>query len=86
MKDKRGPNDLEVVIKKLQLQNRFSNEQLEFASEKIQMLEKQKKYMQDQLRKAGARIKDLAEINKSHQKLVGSLMADKKKPQWDDTE
>jgi len=54
--------------------------------ERIEMLEKQKKFMQNKLREAGARIKDLEEISKSHQKLVGSLMADKKKPQWDDTE
>ena len=70
MKDKRGPNDLEVVIKKLQLQNKFLSEQLEFAGEKIQMLEKQKKYMQDQLRKAGAKIKEISS----------------KAPRWDDTE
>ena len=54
--------------------------------ERIEMLEKQKKFMQDKLRQAGVIIKDLEEISKSHQKLVGSLMADKKKPQWDDTE
>jgi chaperonin cofactor prefoldin len=54
--------------------------------ERIEMLEKQKKFMQDKLRKAGARIKDLEAISKSHQKLVGSLLTDKKKPQWDDTE
>ena len=54
--------------------------------ERIDMLEKQKKFMQDKLRKAGARIKDLEEISKSHQKLVGSLMTGKKRPQWDDTE
>ena len=54
--------------------------------ERIEMLEKQKKFMQDKLRKAGTRIKDLEEISKSHQKLVGSLLTDKKKPQWDDTE
>ena len=54
--------------------------------ERISMLEKQKKFMQDKLREAGARIKDLEAINESHQKLVASLMSDKKKPQWDDTE
>jgi len=54
--------------------------------ERIEMLEKQKKFMQDKLRQADARIKDLEEINRSHQKLVGSLMTDKKHPQWDDTE
>ncbi len=54
--------------------------------ERIKMLEKQKKFMQDKLRNAGARIKDLEAINESHQKLVGSLMTDKKQPQWDDTE
>ena len=54
--------------------------------ERLEMLEKQKKLMQDKLRQAGARIKDLEAINESHQKLVGSLMTDKKKPQWDDTE
>ena len=37
MKDKRGPNDLEVVIKKLQLQNRFSNEQLEFLTNIVKL-------------------------------------------------
>ncbi len=46
--------------------------------ERIEMLEKQKKFMQDKLRKAGARIKDLEAISKSHQKLVGSLLTDKK--------
>ena len=54
--------------------------------ERIAMLEKQKKFMQDKLRQAGARIKDLEAINESHQKLVGSLMTGNKKPQWDDTE
>ena len=54
--------------------------------ERIDMLEKQKKFMQNKLREAGARIKDLEEINKSHQKLVGSLMADKKPSPWNDTE
>tara|TARA_Y100001970_G_C13662082_1_gene568848 strand:+ start:203 stop:394 length:192 start_codon:yes stop_codon:yes gene_type:complete len=54
--------------------------------ERLEMLEKQKKLMQDKLRQAGARIKDLEEINKSHQKLVGGLMTGNKKPQWDDTE
>ena len=54
--------------------------------ERIEMLEKQKKFMQNKLREAGARIKDLEEINKSHQKLVGGLMTGKKRPQWDDTE
>ena len=34
----------------------------------------------------GLDLKDLEAINESHQKLVGSLMSDKKKPQWDDTE
>tara|TARA_Y100000114_G_scaffold144270_1_gene152670 strand:+ start:346 stop:546 length:201 start_codon:yes stop_codon:yes gene_type:complete len=54
--------------------------------ERLEMLEKQKKFMQDKLRQAGARIKDLEEINKSHQKLVGSLMTGDKYPKWDDTE
>ena len=54
--------------------------------ERIAMLEKQKKFMQDKLRQAGARIKDLEAINESHQKLVGSLMTGNKKLQWDDTE
>ena len=54
--------------------------------ERIKMLEMQKKFMQDKLRQAGARIKDLEAINESHQKLVGSLMTGNKKPQWDDTE
>ena len=54
--------------------------------ERLEMLEKQKKLMQNKLRQAGARIKDLEEINKSHQKLVGGLMTGNKKPQWDDTE
>ena len=54
--------------------------------ERLEMLEKQKKFMQDKLRQAGARIKDLEEINKSHQKLVGGLMTGNKKSQWDDTE
>ena len=54
--------------------------------ERLEMLEKQKKFMQDKLREAGAKIKDLEEINKSHQKLVNGLMTGNKKPQWDDTE
>ena len=54
--------------------------------ERISRLEKQKKFMQDKLREAGARIKDLEAINESHQKLVGSLMADKKPSPWNDTE
>ena len=32
------------------------------------------------------RIADLENINESHQKLVGSLMADKKPSPWNDTE
>ena len=43
--------------------------------ERLEMLEKQKKFMQDKLRQAGDRIKDLEEINKSHQKLNGELQA-----------
>ena len=57
--------------------------------ERIEMLEKQKKFMQNKLREAGARIKDLEEINngsnyriadleninESHQKLNGELQA-----------
>ena len=35
--------------------------------ERIARLEKQKKFMQDKLRQAGARIKDLEAINESHQ-------------------
>ena len=54
--------------------------------ERIKMLEMQKKFMQNKLRLAGARIRDLEAINESHQKLVGSLMTGKKQPQWDDTE
>ena len=54
--------------------------------ERIKMLEMQKKFMQDKLRQAGARIKDLEAINESHQKLVGSLMDDKKPSPWNDTE
>ena len=41
--------------------------------ERIAKLEKQKKFMQDKLRQAGARIKDLEAINESHQKLNGEL-------------
>ena len=41
--------------------------------ERIEMLEKQKRFMQDKLRQAGDRIKDLEEINKSHQKLNVNL-------------
>ena len=33
-----------------------------------------------------ARIKDLEAISESHQKLVGSLMAEKKPSPWNDTE
>ena len=41
--------------------------------ERIKMLEMQKKFMQDKLRQAGARIKDLEAINESHRKLNGEL-------------
>ena len=38
MKDKRGNNDLELVIEKLNLQIRFLSEQLEYAAKRIKEL------------------------------------------------
>ena len=41
--------------------------------ERIAMLEKQKNFMQDKLRQAGARIKDLESINEAHRHLNAEL-------------
>ena len=38
MKDKRGNNDLELIIEKLNLQIRFLSEQLEYAAKRIKEL------------------------------------------------
>ena len=44
--------------------------------ERIAMLEKQKNFMQDKLRQAGARIKDLESINEAHRHLNSELRAE----------
>ena len=44
--------------------------------ERIAMLEKQKNFMQDKLRQAGARIKDLESINAAHRHLNAELRAE----------
>ena len=44
--------------------------------ERIAMLEKQKNFMQDKLRQAGARIKDLESINEAHRHLNDELRAE----------
>ena len=44
--------------------------------ERIAMLEKQKNFMQDKLRQAGARIKDLESINEAHRHLNAELRAE----------
>ena len=49
----------------------------------IERKTKQVKFLQEKCRQAGARIKDLEEINAKHQELVGSLYSEKGK-RWDE--